>query len=173
MPDRAGRQEPLDFEVTRGHMFTDPPVPLVRRAGAIVVNLDDIPWTEFPIPGNQFKLLRIDEGSGSFTFYLRTEHDAPLVVHKHVGGSEVFNLRGHWQYEDRPPLGPNTYVYEPTGVIHQPTATAPGEVSEMLVIDHGCFVAYDSAGNVSAVVDAEVMYDLAAANGAVGHLPPR
>jgi len=43
----------------------------------------------------------------------------------------------------------------------------------MFGIFHGPVVGYDENGKVAGVIDADLLYDLAAANNAVGHLPPR
>lgn len=154
-----------------GHMVTQPPVELVQGGDDVFLDLDSIPWTPFPVPGNYFKLLHVDEVGGGFTFYLKTDADAPPLVHKHVGGALIYNIKGHWQYEGYPEIGPNYFLYEPSGVIHQPLFTEFAEENEMIIFMHGCIVGYNEDGITSGVIDADLMYELAEANGAAGHLP--
>jgi hypothetical protein len=47
-----------------------------------------------------------------------------------------------------------------------------GEVL-MFAIMHGPIVAYDDSGAVAGMITADLLYDLAVANDAAGHLPPR
>jgi len=137
-----------------------------------VVNCDDIPWTPFPMPGTSYKLLNINETTGGATFLLYVSEGAQAPLHRHLGGAEAYNIFGRWAYEgeDNDVIGPNCYIYEPAGITHLPQQEAE---AMMFGIFHGPVVGYDENGAVAGVIDADLLYDLAAANNAVGHLPPR
>jgi hypothetical protein len=124
-----------------------------------------------PLPGNRFKLLNIDEVNGGVTMLVQADADAPAWVHKHIGAVEIYNVSGWWKYEDMDlPIGPDHYVYEPNSVVHEPVFH---EQVVQLVIMHGTIVGYDEQGRVSGTLDADVLYELAMANGAAAHLPTR
>jgi hypothetical protein len=138
-------------------------------AGAIVIDVNTIPWTEFPMEGVSFRLLRVDEQNGGCTLMFKTLATAPpSPIHKHLGHLETYNIYGNWGYgESR--VGPDTYMYEPAGTIHAPWFV--GEELLLFAIMRGPIGGLDDDGNVNSIVDGDLLYQLAAANNAVGHLP--
>ncbi|MEV6136690.1 cupin domain-containing protein [Nocardia sp. NPDC051990] len=136
-----------------------------------VVNLDNIAWTPFPMPGTAFKLLNINETSGATTILLYVSEGAQAPLHRHLGAAEAYNIFGNWAYEgEAEPIGPNCYVYEPAGVVHLPKQE---NESLMFGIFHGPIVGYNDDGSVAGVITADLLWDLAAANDAIAHLPAR
>ena len=148
---------------------TQSPVKVVSKAGTYMANADEIPWTPFVFPKTFFKLLHLDEDRGSVTLLLLAEQGAPTPLHKHIGAAEIYVLRGSFSYEEGT-AHPNYYVHEAGGVVH--VAEADDEIMAFVVF-HGPLVGYNDDGSVSGVCDCDLFYELAAQNGAVGHLPPR
>lgn len=146
---------------------TEPTNSLASR----VTNCDSISWTPFPMPGTSFKLLNINETTGATTILLYVSEGAEAPLHRHLGGAEAYNIFGTWAYEgEADPIGPNCYVYEPAGIVHLPKQESE---SLMLGIFHGPIVGYDDDGNVAGINTADLLWDLAEANGAIAHLPAR
>ncbi|WP_430335836.1 2,4'-dihydroxyacetophenone dioxygenase family protein [Rhodococcus sp. ACT016] len=136
-----------------------------------VTNCDIIPWTPFPMPGTSFKLLNINETTGATSILLYVSEGAQAPLHRHIGAAEAYNIFGNWAYEgEADPIGPNCYVYEPGGIVHLPKQESE---SLMFGIFHGPIVGYDDDGNVAGIITADLLWDLAEANGAVAHLPTR
>lgn len=146
---------------------TGPTLSLASR----VNNCDDIPWTPFPMPGTSFKLLNINETTGAASILLYVAENAQAPLHMHCGAAEAFNIFGRWAYEgEAESIGPNHYIYEPAGIVHLPKQEVE---SLMFGIFHGPIVGYNEDGTVAGVITHELLYDLAAANDAVAHLPAR
>jgi anti-sigma factor ChrR (cupin superfamily) len=139
------------------------------RPGARMVDTDQIPWTEFPFPGVRFKLLNIDDHNDALTMILYVDAGIQTPIHKHLGAVEVYTISGRWRYQEGE-IGPGGYAYEPNGVIHEPESETD---LEMFIVAHGPVMNYDEEGNIVGIVDNDVLYDLARANNAIGHLPTR
>ena len=136
-----------------------------------VVNCDDVPWTPFPMPGTSFKLLNINETTGATTILLYVSEGAEAPLHCHLGAAEAYNIFGTWAYEgEAKAIGPNCYVYEPAGIVHLPKQESE---SLMFGVFHGPIIGYNETGSVAGVITADLLWDLAKANNAAGHLPPR
>lgn len=173
------RPKPADLDLTANpavarvfEQAVSPVTSVDDSQASRVVDCDNIPWTPFPMPGTAYKLLNVNETTGASTILLYVSEGAQAPLHRHLGGAEAYNIFGRWAYEgeDNDVIGPNCYIYEPAGITHLPKQE--GEAL-MFGIFHGPVVGYDENGNVAGVIDADVLYDLAAANDAVGHLPPR
>ncbi|MEM8662485.1 MAG: cupin domain-containing protein, partial [Pseudomonadota bacterium] len=87
-------------------------------------------------------------------------------IHKHTGAVEAYVLDGEFGYGDQRGAK-GAYTYEAAGSIHQPDS--PGG-SLMFAIVHGPIIGYTEDGQVEGVVDNDLMYELAAANGAADHI---
>jgi 2,4'-dihydroxyacetophenone dioxygenase len=148
---------------------TEASVKVVSKAGTYMADVDKIPWTPFVFPKTFFKLLHLNEDRGAATLLLLAEQGAPTPIHKHVGAAEVYVLRGSFSYEEGTAHA-NCYVHEAGGVVH--VAEANDEILAFGIF-HGPLVGYNDDGTVAGVCDCELFYELAAKNGAVGHLPPR
>ncbi|MEQ5843778.1 cupin domain-containing protein [Paraburkholderia acidicola] len=152
------------IDITRTDFESDKRI--VRKAGSFFVNPESIPWTSFPFPDTQFRLLNVDFQKGSMTLILRAGPDALTPLHKHIGAAELFVLNGWFSYEE----GKGTkgdYVYEAGGVIHVAEA---GNGVEALILFHGPIIGLDDSYSVTGVIDAEMVYSLAKANGATAHI---
>ncbi|WP_280487810.1 cupin domain-containing protein [Nocardia farcinica] len=150
-----------------GNPVTGPTRSLASR----VTPCDSIPWTPFPMPGTAFKLLNINETTGATSILLYVSEGAQAPLHLHVGAAEAYNIFGNWAYEgEAEPIGPNCYVYEPAGIVH-----LPKQENEALMfgIFHGPIVGFHDDGTVAGIITADLLWDLAEANGAVAHLPAR
>lgn len=175
-PDRPDQPHELDPAANPpvGAVFahaTDPVTKASSSMASRVTNVDTIPWTPFPMPGTSFKLLNINETSGATTILLYVAENAEAPLHMHVGAAEAYNIFGRWAYEgEAEAIGPNCYVYEPAGIVHLPKQEAE---SLMFGIFHGPIIGYTPDGQVAGTITADLLYDLAAANNAVAHLPAR
>lgn len=175
-PHRPDRPQELDPSANPpvGAVFAQALGPVTgptKSQASQVVDCDTIPWTPFPMPGTSFKLLNINETTGAATILLYVAENAQAPLHMHCGAAEAYNIFGRWAYEgEAEAIGPNCYVYEPAGIVHLPKQESE---SLMFGIFHGPIVGYTEDGQVAGVITADLLYDLAAANKAVGHLPPR
>jgi 2,4'-dihydroxyacetophenone dioxygenase len=142
---------------------------IVSKPGTYMVDVEKVRWTAFVFPKTYFKLLNINPARGTATLLLKAEAGAPTPLHKHVGAAEVYVLNGGFSYEEGSAKS-GSYVHEAGGVVH--IAEANEEVIAYVTF-HGPLVGFNDDGSVSGVCDVDLFYDLARANDAVGHLPPR
>ena len=125
-----------------------------------------LPWTPWVMEGTNFKLLNIDKKTGGFTILLKVDPGLDTPVHGHLGGVEGIVLQGEFGYDDDRG-GEGCYFYEEAATRHKPDSHG-GTI--MYAVVHGPIVGYDEERGVAGIVDARLMYDLAAANGAANHL---
>ncbi|MFL9886712.1 hypothetical protein PQR66_26965 [Paraburkholderia agricolaris] len=96
----------------------------------------------------------------------RTGPDALTPLHKNTGAAELFILNGWFSCEE----GSGTkgdYVYEAGEVIHVAEA---GNGVGALILFHEPIIGLDDSYSVSGVIDAEMVYSLAKANGPSAHI---
>ncbi|HVX20579.1 MAG TPA: cupin domain-containing protein [Acidimicrobiales bacterium] len=161
-----------DVEASSSLRYLQPPggttVEAVEKPGAMLVDVETIPWTPFPMVGTYFRLLRLDEQNGGATVMFKTVAGAPTApLHKHIGHLEIYNLTGHWGYA-MGRVGPHHYMYEPAGTIHEPYNET--EEFTMFGVMRGPIAGLDENGVVNSIVDGETLYQLAKENNAVAHL---
>jgi hypothetical protein len=87
-------------------------------------------------------------------------------MHLHMGAVEIYTVRGTWSYQEGT-LTAGGYAYEPSGVLHEPDSET--EV-ELFIVNRGGNLYFDDDGRFTRWVDAHMLYTLAKANGAAGHL---
>jgi len=126
-----------------------------------------LPWLDWVMPGTWFKLLNVNPVTGGFTMMLKVEPNNAAPVHGHLGAVEGIILDGGFSYGDDHGYAGN-YVHEGAGIRHEPVTHAAGMV--MFAVVNGPLCGYNDDGSVAGVVDARLMYDLAAAAGAAGHI---
>jgi anti-sigma factor ChrR (cupin superfamily) len=125
-----------------------------------------LPWVPWVMDGTHFKLLNIDQKTGGFTLMLKVDPGNEAPVHGHIGAVEAYVLSGGFAY-DEDGGGEGFYVYEAAGARHMPDSP---QGSIMFAVVHGPLVGYNEDGTVAAIVDAKMMYEMAAAHGVAGHL---
>ncbi|WP_411818639.1 2,4'-dihydroxyacetophenone dioxygenase family protein [Hyphococcus sp. DH-69] len=152
-----GNDEPI-----LGHTKLD----ILKQARPAFFNPAMLPWTPWVMEGTNFKLLNFDKKTGGFTILLKVDPDLDTPVHSHLGAVEGIVLEGEFGYDDDRG-GVGSYFYEEAATRHQPDSPT-GTI--MFAVVHGPIVGHDEDGGVAGVVDARLMYELAAANGAADHL---
>lgn len=126
----------------------------------------DLPWTEWAMPGTYFKLLNLNDIQGSFSMLLKVDPGLDTPIHKHTAGVEAFVLEGEFGYgTDRGGVG--SYIFEAAGSIHAPDS--PGGTL-MFAVVYGPILGYNEDGSIAGVIDNDLMYELACANGAAEHI---
>jgi anti-sigma factor ChrR (cupin superfamily) len=160
---RSG-QRPEETEMATTETYVPKPAP-----GAIIVHSDDIAWTSFPMPGTDFKLLHLDEPNAGATYLLRVGAGEQSVLHKHLGAVEVYTVSGGWRYQEGE-MWEGSYAYEPNGVIHEPEQTKD-EPLILFIVQRGPIQVLAPDGETHlGLIDNELLYSLAKANGATAHL---
>lgn len=134
--------------------------------GALMLNPDNIPWTEFPSGQTEFKLLHINLQTGGSTYLVRNRPGGNLPIHQHLGGVEVYTISGSWSYQEGR-VSSGGYSYEPHCVIHKPTTE--GDFL-LFVIQHGPTIFFSPEGVPDYILDCHRLYTRAKANNAVDHL---
>ncbi|MCV6621397.1 MAG: 2,4'-dihydroxyacetophenone dioxygenase family protein [Cellvibrionaceae bacterium] len=130
-------------------------------------NPDSLPWTDWIMEGTYFKLLNVNELTGGFTMILKVDPDIKAPVHHHIGGIEAYITEGEFGYGEDDRGGVGSYVLESGGSIHEPDSPSG---TTMFAIAHGPLVGYNEDGSIAAVVDARMMYQLAADAGVADHI---
>ncbi len=126
-----------------------------------------LPWTPWGMPDTYFKLLHINEGTGSFTFLLKVDPGAPAPVHKHLGEAEAYIIEGEFGYGPDDRGGSGWYAYEAGGAVHTPDSP---KGMLLFAISHGPIAGYNNDGSIAGLIDVDWMYDSAARNGAADHI---
>ncbi len=127
------------------------------------VNPDDIPWTDWLMPGTRFKLLFADLATGRWTMLLQVDPGTQATLHWHVHMVEAYILEGGFYYDADDQGRPNTYTCERAGHIHEPFAP---DGCLMVAIAHGPIGGYMPDGTLALVADARLHYELAKQNNA-------
>lgn len=138
--------------------------PPVRSA---FLDHESMPWTPWVMPETWFKLLSVNPVSGGFSIMLKVAPGNEAPVHGHIGTVEGIILEGGFAYEDDWGHA-GWYVNEAGGINHKPHTGPDGMV--MFAVAHGPLVGYNDDGSIGGVVDARMMYELAAAAGNAGHI---
>lgn len=142
---------------------------LLLEDGSAIVRSERVPWTELTAPGLvgiSYKILNFDRNRGYMVVLNTFAPNSRFAPHKHLGMVEIFILSGSFFYENGA-VYENDYMCEAGGITHAP-ASDTGAL--MLTILHGPLQIMNEAGEVAATVGIDEMYDMAAANNAVGHL---
>jgi hypothetical protein len=126
-----------------------------------------IPWTDWVMDGTWFKLMNVNPITGGFSMILKVNGNNTAPVHGHIGAFEGIILEGGFGYGDDRGR-PGWYAYEGAGIVHQPDSDPDGFT--MFAVLHGGIAGYHDDGSCAALVDAKLMWDMAAANNAVSHL---
>ncbi|MEM8662271.1 MAG: 2,4'-dihydroxyacetophenone dioxygenase family protein [Pseudomonadota bacterium] len=135
------------------------------------LDLHNLDWTPWVMPGTWFKLLALHTASGGFSMMLKVEPNNVAPIHGHIGSVEGIILEGGFAYDDDWGLTGH-YVFEPSGINHKPVTGKDGMI--MFAVVHGPLVGYNEDGSVALVLDGKTMYQMAADAGRADHLdkPP-
>ncbi|MER2507626.1 2,4'-dihydroxyacetophenone dioxygenase family protein [Amaricoccus sp.] len=127
------------------------------------IDPDLIPWTNWLMPGTQFKLFSCNLATGAFTFLLNVDPGTKATPHWHVANLEVLILKGGFYYEEDDQGHAGYYTCETAGTVHEPFAP---EGCLMFVISQGPIGGYTDDGQLAVVADAHLHLKLAQANDA-------
>lgn len=124
-------------------------------------------WAPWVMDGTYFKLLNINPQTGGFTMLLKVEADNMAPVHGHLGTVEGMIYKGGFGYGDDRGRQFH-YVMEEGGISHTPDTDKDG--MEMFAVVYSPLVGYDDNGGIAGIVDAKLMYQMAAQNGMADHI---
>ena len=100
--------------------------------------------------GNQVKVLRVSEETGSWTALFKAAAGTTNPPHRHLGPADFYVLSGSIEYRNgRAEAG--DWIYEPMGALHE--ATHHSEETVYLANVHGPIAYFDEDGNVASVSD--------------------
>jgi quercetin dioxygenase-like cupin family protein len=126
-----------------------------------MVNCESIPWVEL-MPGFEIRLLRVGEGSGTYSVMTRLAPGIQVPRHHHHGDVHAWTISGRWRYKEYDWVaGPGDYVYEPKDSVH--TLQIPEDSNEpavALFVISGSQDYLDDAGNVLWSQTAEMVEQL-------------
>ncbi|MBA1148827.1 cupin domain-containing protein [Ectothiorhodospiraceae bacterium WFHF3C12] len=135
--------------------------------GSTIVRAEQVPWTEWALPGTWFKLLDYDRNRSYSVILLRIEPTAPATPHKHIGAANAYILEGGFSYEHGE-VRAGDFMVEAGGVTHTPQIHSDGCV--LLGFMYGVVAGFEEDGSLAGVVDVDWMIDQARANDAFAHL---
>lgn len=128
------------------------------------VDPNDIPWTNWLMPGTQFRLLYANLVTGSFTLILKVDEGVQATPHWHLGNVQAYILDGGFHYHEEDPGVAGTYTCEVAGAVHEPIAP---HGTTMLAFVEGPIAGYLPDGNIGVIADARLHYYMARANNAI------
>lgn len=138
--------------------------------GSIISRADEIPWTEWGMPGTWFKLLDVNDDFGFFAILLKVDPGTVAPMHRHFSAAFAFTLEGWWGYEGRI-VREGQYIKEAGGIDHAPIVGPEGTI--MFAWGNGPVGGLDDDGNLVGVIDIDWMYQAAKANDAADHIVRR
>ena len=130
------------------------------------IDPEQIPWTDWLMPGTRFKLLYCNLVTGSFTVILQVDAGSVAPPHWHIGNVQAYIIDGGFYYEEDDMGETGMYTCEVAGAVHSPTS--PQGTTMFAMVD-GPIAGYAPEGELGAIADARLHYYIAAANDAVGH----
>ena len=130
------------------------------------IDPEQIPWTDWLMPGTRFKLLYCNLVTGSFTVILQVDAGSVAPPHWHIGNVQAYIIDGGFYYEEDDKGETGMYTCEVAGAVHSPTSP---QGTTMLAMVDGPIAGYAPEGELGAIADARLHYYIAAANDAVGH----
>lgn len=146
------------------YWMTEPKITQKESNVKEFVNPDDIPWTDWLMPGTRYKLLYCDLATGLFTILLEVDPGTKATVHWHLGNVMAYILKGGFHYnEDDKGDTTNCFTCETGGSVHQPFSP---DGSLMLAIMQGPIAGYHE-GKMVVIADASLHYEMAKENNAV------
>lgn len=150
-------------KITPFHWMTEPQTTHKPSNVQEFVNPDDIPWTDWLMPGTRYKLLYCDLASGVFSLLLQVDPGVKATVHWHFGTAQAYILEGSFYY-DKDDVGntKNCFTTETGGSVHQPISE---EGCLMFATLFGPIAGYHE-GKMVVVADSKLHYELAKQNNA-------
>jgi quercetin dioxygenase-like cupin family protein len=134
-----------------------------------MINVADLQWAPFPLPGTSFKGLHLDDASGRATFLLKIPAGMKADAHKHLASVEAYVVQGGFSYPGEGTVRAGDYVWEPGGTVHEPEGEG-GEDLILFVVAHGAVQGVNPDGTPGGVIDNDLIYEFAKAAGQHQHL---
>jgi quercetin dioxygenase-like cupin family protein len=138
--------------------------------GSCVIRPDDIAWTQASLRGNWFKLLHIDRATGLWVALMKVDPNTTTEVHHHFGEVHALVLDGDFSYEYGG-INNGDYIVEGGTIAHEPSI-GPNGLTIVATFFGGLSGVGDDNKPLGPFVDAQWMYEAAAANNAADHLEP-
>lgn len=129
--------------------------PVLLNPASNVASSEQIPWG-LVWEGIELKVLRVGEGSGTYTLMTRLAPGVQLPKHRHFGDVHGYTLAGRWGYREYDwEAGPGDYVYEPPNSTHTlyVREDSPEPAVIAFVIDKG-MVILDDDDEILSIEDA-------------------
>jgi quercetin dioxygenase-like cupin family protein len=125
----------------------------------MVGHIDDasVPWVD--AGDHEFKILRVERGSGERVLRFRFPPGFRAPRHRHTGHSYGYTTTGAWGYEEYGSrYEPGSFIHEPAGSVHTlivfPDNTEPTDV---LFISRGANLTLDDDDNVVLITDTDAL----------------
>ena len=137
--------------------------------GSAIIRPKEMAWTKGPLEGLSFRLTHIDRSSGMWTALFKVDPNVRIPSHFNYGEVQIYALEGNLTIGDVT-LGAGDYFQDIGGDARQ-TAAGPAGATYFIMYAAGLSVADAQGKPAGPYIDANAIYDLAAANGAAEHLP--
>ena len=134
---------------------------------SIILRCEEIPWTDWALPGTRFKLLDYDRNRSYSVILLEISPEAPAEKHGHIGAANAYILQGGFSYEHGDVRAGQFFV-EAGGIQHTPHIHPDG--CTLLGWNYGVVVGLNEDGSPKGVIDVDWLIDQAKANNAFSHL---
>lgn len=133
----------------------------VANPDTTVARTDEIPYALF-WEGIEIKMLRVGEGTGTYTIMARLAPGVVLPKHRHFGEVHAFTLAGRWHYKEYDWWAQaGDYAYEPPNSTH--TLEVPADATEpaviQFIVDKG-MVVFDDDDSILTIEDAWSMLEM-------------
>jgi len=138
--------------------------------GSSIVRPGELDWAPWALPGSSFKLLSVNRRLGAWSCLVRFDAGAKVPGQRYFGDGFVYVMRGSYVSGDNI-IQAGQFSVEAGSAVHERTVGPDGLLAYMMFL--GGFMEADAAGRaVGEIIDAEWIYQAAAAHGAADHIPP-
>jgi quercetin dioxygenase-like cupin family protein len=131
------------------------------RVAPIVGHIDDasVPWVD--AGDHEFKILRVERGSGERVLRFRFPPGFRAPRHRHTGHSYGYTTSGAWGYEEYGSrYEPGSFIHEPAGSVHTLIVFGDNtEPTDVLFISRGANLTLDDDDNVVLITDTDALLD--------------
>jgi hypothetical protein len=137
--------------------------------GSAIIRPEEMAWTNGPLDGIRFRLTHIDRSSGMWTAIFKVEPNVSTPPHFNHGEVQIYALEGNLAV-GQVSLGAGDYFQDAGGLVREIVAGPNG--ATFFVMYTAGLSAVGADGKPSGpFIDANRIYELAAANSAAHHLP--
>lgn len=126
----------------------------MEEGGGNLIDTEQMEWRELA-PGVGIKVLRLDRAKGGLTIMVRAQKGSVLPLHRHIGLSEIYIVKGAGHHNETGNFKAGDYIIEPDGAVHTPLRFEEEVVLVMTAQGPSAFLNQD--GSTAFMMDVDML----------------